>query len=511
MSEEPDGSTSDESSPVLPAVPLEPLRERDPRELGGFRMLGRLGFGGMGVAYLAESAGKWAVVKVVRSDLADSSTFRARLLRELEAMRRTEGPHTASLLASDLDSDPAWFAMEFIPGANLTRFVADAGPLPGDDLEGFARGLAEALAHVHAAGIIHRDLKPSNVMMSPTGPRLIDFGIAGLDEGTNLTKTGSVVGSTGWLAPEQVTGDPIGPAADIHAWALCVLFAATGTPPFGGDTSTAAMYRVLEVTPEVPHSISQPLRDLLVGAVAKDPAYRPTIDQVTTALATGSTAGWAPPLAPMTRSRTGPTPSTITPGESARPRTWVLPVAIAGGGLLALALILAAALGSTGQGDTAGSVATPTTAELPATGIAEPSDSVSPTVPAPASTPPPSYAVKIEYAGDGIPDAEFPDGLAWVFDVCSPDTALLAPSTANEVRLYASQGGSWQPVAAEADAAEGGRCSSDQVNLTIPHTEDEPAEPSEAWSKCRRYRVVIPETENYRKSNVDFCVRTRAS
>jgi serine/threonine protein kinase len=484
----------------MPAVPLEPLRDRDPHELGGFRLLGRLGYGGMGVAYLAERQGQWAVVKVVRSDLSDSSTFRARLQRELEAMRRAEGPFTAAVLAEQLDADPLWFAMEFIPGANLTRYIADGGPISATEIAGFASGLAAALAFVHGHGIVHRDLKPSNVMMSPTGPRLIDFGIAGMEEGTHLTKTGSVVGSTGWLAPEQVTGDAVSYATDIHAWGLCVLFAATGTPPFGADTSTAAMYRVLEMTPEVPASIPQPLRDLLIGAVAKDSSFRPTLDQVTSSLATGTTGGWVPPTSVPLRPR--PVTASPLPAQvSSSRKPWLMPAVVGAGVLVAGGLIAAAALGGS-DGDTP----TQTTAE-PSASVAAPVPTPTPATPSP--TPSPRYAVKVEYPKTSIPFQEASDSLAWSFDVCSPDAGLLDAKTAGAVKLYSWQQGKWKAVSAKAKATKGGRCGSKQVNLVIPYQEPVPANATTAWSKCRGYQVVIPETARYRKSTIKACVRTR--
>ena len=269
---------------ALPAVPLEPLRDRDPRELGPFRLLGRLGAGGMGVAFLAEGGGQWAVVKMVRSELAEDRSFRARLSRELDAMGRASGPHTASLLDSDVLADPPWFAMEFIPGMTLTRRVDDSGALPMAEVVALAVAMVDVLVSVHGAGIVHRDLKPSNIMMSPTGPKLIDFGIADMSEGTQLTKTGMVLGSTGWLAPEQVRGDQVTSATDIHAWALCVLYAATGAPPFGADNSTATIYKVLEAIPVIPQEIPSPLRELLSAAVAKEPSHRPTLERLSSEL-----------------------------------------------------------------------------------------------------------------------------------------------------------------------------------------------------------------------------------
>ena len=270
----------EQTGSILPAVPLEPLRPHDPTELGPFRLLGRLGQGGMGVAFLSQSEGNWVVVKMMRSDLTDDSSFRARVGRELEALKTAAGTHTARLIDSDLSGHPAWFAMEFIPGTTLQRRVKEQGALTSQEVSTLAFNLAVVIGDVHSRGIVHRDLKPGNIMLSPTGPRLIDFGIADLSDGTQLTSTGTVLGSTGWLSPEQVTGDPVTAATDVHAWALCVLYAATGEPPFGNDSPTVSMYRVLEAAPEVPANIAEPLRSLLLAAVEKDANRRPSVERI---------------------------------------------------------------------------------------------------------------------------------------------------------------------------------------------------------------------------------------
>lgn len=513
MTESDDGAPQGDGDSQLPLVPIEPLRDRDPRELGGFRMLGRLGHGGMGVAYLAENEGVWGVVKVIRSDLADSPTFRARLQRELEAMERAAGPFTATVLASDLDSDPAWFAMEFIPGANLSRFVAENGVLSSTQLHDFALDLAQAMSHIHERGIIHRDIKPSNVMMSPSGPKLIDFGVAGIDEGTNLTKTGSVVGSTGWLAPEQITGDSITTASDVHAWALCVLFATTGSPPFGNDTSATAIYKVLEKTPDIPTGVGQPLRDLLAGAVMKEPSYRPTLEQIISSLQAGTTEHWiAAPDVPETPEQNAP---------PRRPFPWILPVAATSLVIvIALVLIFVAALGTNTGSDATTTVETPDGSRA-----STPSSSPStPDTPRPvetneeaATTPseeptvdaPPQYAVRVDYEPGEIPDADFTDTLNWSIDICSSDPELLQPRVRRQIQLQLRDEGSWNTVDSQASTTQGGRCGPDQVNISMPFREPEPPTATADWSRCRNYRVRIPETSTFQQSNVRVCVRTR--
>ena len=259
---------------AAPPVPVESLRASDPRQLGDFRILGRLGAGGMGIAFLAERGSDWSVVKMFRSELTDDHNFGPRMARELEAMQRASGPHTATVIEQHLDGSPAWFAMEFIPGMTLSKRLDLGAPLTGQDLVLFAGQLKEALDAIHAAGLVHRDLKPSNIILSPDGPKLIDFGIADVSDATQLTSTGHVLGTIGWLAPEQVSGDPVSSATDLHAWGLCVLFAATGRPPFGDGPVPVTMARVLNDQPEVPDSIPEPLRSRVRQALHKAPSAR---------------------------------------------------------------------------------------------------------------------------------------------------------------------------------------------------------------------------------------------
>ncbi len=260
--------------------PLEPLARADPREIGGMRLLGRLGSGGMGIAYLAETDSGLVVVKTMWPQLHADPALRARLSRELEAMRAVSCDYVAAPLAEDLDADEPWFSMEYVPGVTLKRRV-EAGPaLTPAEVFSLAAGLVRALDFISASGVIHRDLKPANVMMSPTGPKIIDFGVAAMAEATQLTTTGLVVGSAGWLAPEQVLGEQVTAATDVHAWGLCVLYAATGKAPYVTDNSTATMYKVLHADPDVPAWLGQPLAPLVRAATSKDPAARPAITEL---------------------------------------------------------------------------------------------------------------------------------------------------------------------------------------------------------------------------------------
>lgn len=298
-----------------PSVPLLPLLSRDPQQLGEFRLLGRLGSGGMGTAFLGQGPSGWVVVKESHASVGSDPVLRARLQREVAAMRQAAGPFTAAVVDADLDAEVPWVAMEFVPGETLARTIAATGPLSPSEVAGLARGLIAGLAFLHERGVVHRDLKPSNIMLSPSGPRLIDLGIAEVDEATQLTRTGSIMGSTGWLAPEQIRGDGVGPATDVHAWALCVVYAASGTPPFGGDTSGAAVYRVLETTPDLPASVKPPLSRIISQALNKDPGSRPTAVAIANDLGGIDTVGFTPKRAPIAQVAVTAAPRTLQPTE----------------------------------------------------------------------------------------------------------------------------------------------------------------------------------------------------
>ena len=508
----------------MPAVPLEPLRSRDPRDVGEFRLLGRLGGGGMGIAFLAEGQEQWAVVKIIRSELADSTDFQARLRRELEAMSRAAGPRTARVLAEGVEEDPSWFAMEFIPGVTLARQVSDSGPIDRGKLYAFARELAEVLADVHQAGVIHRDLKPANIMMSPTGPRLIDFGIAALQGGTQLTATGSVMGTSGWLAPEQITGDAVSTATDVHAWALCILFAATGRQPIEADSSGAAMYRILETTPEIPAYVEDPLRVLLESALAKDPLRRPTVDRILHEL--GSRYVVAAPEA-VSQTPTLPIPDEEQFTQQASVESAPIPRAVSSSAparkrkktAMVIAAVLLVIVG-------AGSFLVVSSGENPVADqavIEQPMESApenppptnepvseSPQAVEDAPEPQPIYATTVDYSNERIPDRVFDNTLDWSFDVCVADLEFLKSANLDKVQVREGAGGPLVDVRAE--GVQGGRCQASEVNLTFDSSE--PVPPVESigtgWSACRPYRVVLPETTNFARSTIDFCVRTRA-
>ncbi|UXX96082.1 serine/threonine protein kinase [Streptomyces sp. AD2-2] len=256
---------------------MKPLEAGDPASVGDgrYRLVGRLGRGGMGVVYFGRSrSGRAVAVKVVRPELSTEPGFRRRFADEVAAARRVGGFHTAPVVDADPEGDPAWLVTAYVPGPTLQAVLERVGSLPADTLTVLAAGLAEALAAIHQAGVIHRDLKPANIIVAEDGPRVIDFGIARALDGTALTQTGFQIGTLGFLAPEQLTGGALTPAVDMFALGV-VLGQAAGRAPFGDGRSAAWPYRVVHEQPELPDVPGQ-LRELVAGCLAKDPRDRPT-------------------------------------------------------------------------------------------------------------------------------------------------------------------------------------------------------------------------------------------
>ncbi|GAA1949335.1 serine/threonine-protein kinase [Kitasatospora viridis] len=256
---------------------MEPLEPDDPRQVGEYRVLRRLGAGGMGRVYLGRTAGGRAVaLKVVRSELAEDREFRARFRQEVQAARLVGGEWTAPVLDADTESRHPWVATGYIAGPALGAAVREFGPLPVDSVRVLGVGLAEALAAVHALGLVHRDVKPSNVLLTFDGPRLIDFGIArALDATSSLTRSGLVIGSPGFMSPEQALGREVGPPSDVFSLGTVLAYAATGAQPFGEGLSTAALlFKVAYEEPELTGLDAQ-LHGIVTACLAKDPAQRP--------------------------------------------------------------------------------------------------------------------------------------------------------------------------------------------------------------------------------------------
>src|SRR5271157_29015 len=259
----------------------EPLRDHDPLRIGRYRLTARLGSGGMGVVYVGldpDGDGSQVAVKVLRPELADDPEFRARFGREVASLMLVRGECTVRVIEADTNSSQPFMVTEYAAGPSLSEYIDANGPLGADMLYGLATGLAEALTAIHAAGVVHRDLKPSNVILGQGGPKVIDFGIAQTLDATSVTKTGMMIGSAGFMAPEQVTGRA-GQAADIFAWAVTITYAASGQPPFGTGESLAIVYRILHGSPDVA-AVPPTLQPLVMAALAKDPQRRPTAHEL---------------------------------------------------------------------------------------------------------------------------------------------------------------------------------------------------------------------------------------
>jgi hypothetical protein len=259
---------------------MDALQPGDPRSVGRYRLLGRLGTGGMGRVFLGQSpSGRLVAVKLIRPELADDPGFRRRFAHEVSAARRVSGIFTAPVVDADPDGPQPWLVTAYVPGPSLTDAIESRGPMPVESVLTLAAGLAEGLGAVHAAGVVHRDLKPSNVLLASDGPRIIDFGISRAADSAWLTVVGGVVGSPGFMSPEQAEGRLVGPPTDIFSLGGVLAFAATGEPPFGAGSASALLYRVVYGTAATGHVPAQ-LRQLIERCLAKDPADRPTTDEL---------------------------------------------------------------------------------------------------------------------------------------------------------------------------------------------------------------------------------------
>ncbi|OKH94858.1 serine/threonine-protein kinase [Streptomyces uncialis] len=257
---------------------MERLSGEDPRTVGSYALVGRLGAGGMGRVYLGRDArGQWAAVKMIRPELAVDGEFRRRFAREVEAARTASSPWTVRVLGADTQAAVPWVATVYFPSISLQDATERFGPLPGGSVRALAFGLAQALDTLHRRSLIHRDVKPSNVLLGLDGPALIDFGIARAVEGGRMTGTGVVVGSPGFMSPEQLTGASITGASDVFCLGLVLAFAATGRTPFttADDSGVAGLLAVLSQAPDL-YGITGGLRDLVRSCLDPEPSQRPT-------------------------------------------------------------------------------------------------------------------------------------------------------------------------------------------------------------------------------------------
>ncbi|WP_283137669.1 PQQ-binding-like beta-propeller repeat protein [Rhizohabitans arisaemae] len=319
---------------------FEALQAGDPERIGGYRIVTRLGAGGMGRVYLGRSrSGRAVAVKIIRPELSDDPGFRKRFAREVAHARTVSGFFTAGVVDADPAASPPWLATAYIPGMSLDEAVSEYGPWDEAYVLALATGLAEALGSIHAAGVVHRDLKPSNVLLADDGPRVIDFGISLATEGSRMTGTGLALGTPGFVSPEQLTGASVGPAGDVFCLGSVLAFAATGTGPFGGGSWQGQWYRTVHEEPDLT-SVPPRLRALIARCLAKQPEERPTVTALLDEVAANITVDgrftdstWLPaavaegvrtrvsrPL-PVTAPDVPAAPRTLVDREPAEPRT----------------------------------------------------------------------------------------------------------------------------------------------------------------------------------------------
>ncbi|MFY7068038.1 protein kinase domain-containing protein [Nocardiopsis changdeensis] len=257
----------------------EPLQPSDPSAFGDYSVTGRLGKGGQGIVYLAEDPqGEEYAVKVLNDQWSRDSDLRKRFEKEVRAAQKVASFCTAAIIDAQLDSDPPYVVSEFVPGKDLQETVAKGAPLRGSALQRLAVSTATALVAIHKAGIVHRDFKPGNVLLGPDGPRVIDFGIARVDDGT-ATMTNSIVGTPSYMAPEQIEGRGITDKCDVFAWGCVIAFASSGRAPFGSDTVPAVVHRVISAPPDI-DGVDDALRPIVAACLNKDPAQRPTAQKL---------------------------------------------------------------------------------------------------------------------------------------------------------------------------------------------------------------------------------------
>ncbi|MEV6438382.1 bifunctional serine/threonine-protein kinase/ABC transporter substrate-binding protein [Streptomyces anulatus] len=274
---------------------MEPLRSTDPARIAGYRVLSRLGAGGMGVVLLGRSPGGALVaIKLIRAEYADDAGFRARFRREVAIARQVRNRWAVPVVDADTEAPAPWLATEFVPGPALSEAVGSGGPLPERGVRALGSMLAEALEAVHAAGLVHRDVKPGNVLLGLDGPRLIDFGIARALDDTVLTATDVIVGSPGFLSPEQAQGRRIGPASDVFSLGCVLVYAATGGRPFGSGPVEAMLFRTVHDTADL-SALPPGLVPVVEACLSKDPGDRPAAAEIRRAFAEDLSGGsWLP-------------------------------------------------------------------------------------------------------------------------------------------------------------------------------------------------------------------------
>ncbi|GAA4590973.1 hypothetical protein GCM10023194_49070 [Planotetraspora phitsanulokensis] len=318
--------------PAWSDPPFQPLAAGDPREIGGYRVLARLGAGGMGRVYLASTqSGRRLAIKVIRPEYMEDPEFRRRFQQEIDAAQRVQSIYTAPVVDADTRGAQPWLATACIPGPSLAQAVRELGPLPVDTLRVLVAGIAEALQAIHRAGIVHRDLKPANVLLAPDGPRVIDFGIARAADSTPLTRSGLRIGSPQFMSPEQARGEAASPASDLFVLGATAYFAATGRTPFGEGPDAGVLYRIVHEEPTLT-DCPEPVLSLVRGCLAKDPESRPSVKQVIETMTSDTEStrpDWLPPtLAHTLHLYAAPVETPPDPPRRSRVRRFAIPGAV---------------------------------------------------------------------------------------------------------------------------------------------------------------------------------------
>lgn len=466
-------------------MPVSPLEPNDPRRLGDFELTGRLGAGGMGVVYLGKGAdGELVAVKLVRADLAHDATFRERFRREVEALRRVSGPRVARLLAADTEAPQPFLVTEYVDGPTLADSVAANGPVAGERLRALAAALAEAIVVIHEVGVIHRDLKPSNVILAADQPKLVDFGIAAAAGSMPLTMAGTVIGSAGWMAPEQAAGEVSTPAVDVFTWASLVAFAGTGRPPYGVGGPEEVTARIMNGEADL-RGLPQEVRPFVEAAFIRDPAQRPSARAVLSGLVGRDEAstdelveetthlientwvmpvgGW-PAAAASTPAQPPAPPTVATPMPMAAPplppagaaapapapahrRMWPLLVAV---GVICLLIGVAGALvlGGGGSDGDGGEGASATTVAAPAPTIPDPTTTAAPTTTTIPGPVPVDLTVELTNVRNDLTD------LPGQIDPCSEAAFVSIESAEGDVLVDETQFPHGQPIPGTGDLAD---------------------------------------------------------
>ena len=254
---------------------MESLRPRDPKAIGPYKLVGRLGAGGMGVVYIASKGSETVALKIIRDSIIDDPSQATRFIREIETLKSIDSPHVAKVLDTGTHHERPWFTTEFVNGPDLKSHVTDKGPMPEASWDALAKGLLDGIAAIHAAGVIHRDIKPANIILSESGPKIIDFGIAQVADATSVTSTGAIAGTPAWFSPEQIEGSEISTATDLFSAGSTLVYAATGKSPWGDveATTKASVYKILLDEPDL-SGLSEKQSRLVRPLLNKDPNER---------------------------------------------------------------------------------------------------------------------------------------------------------------------------------------------------------------------------------------------